>query len=546
MDQLHRDWVARPRRLLNHYDPAFFRFRPSILSAEAFAEVVLDFARWEDFSFDTVMWDVDGGMACYPSQVIPHYPSMKDWLDEGNDFLPLVVAGSRDRGLEVFFSFRVNAGQDPNFDIGSNRAQHPERLVNFNEDADGPPQKLLERLDGELAMQKWDYARPDVRACQLAALRELAAYDIDGIQLDFARGAPFLHVGHQWQLRDQLTQFVRDVRAMLRERASERGKPLLLAVRIAETIEGCHFDGIDIETWVRDDLVDLTILGCRSFDVDIAAFKRLTAATPVKVYPCHDNHHSSDGYKCTPLRVLRGIACNWWHQGADGIGLFNFTCSNGVAEERSGLREKPVSPVHQQDWDDNRTFLSEAGDAEKLQGKAKTFAVQRRSGGAPWEFGYPEDGITVNHAFQNANPLALLPARLGQHGTGTSYFPLYVGEQRTSLEGSGARLRLLISDASPGAGNDPDRLETGLIRRNPYVLGDGLYTVPVSHQTAASLEVRFNNIRLSLGDTEEGWLVYALPNTAMASGGNLITVREAATDEPLSIEKIELDFDPAS
>ena len=64
--------VPRPRRLLNHYDPAFFRFRPALLSAPAFAEVVLDFTRWDDFHFDTVLWDIHGAMASYPSKFIPH------------------------------------------------------------------------------------------------------------------------------------------------------------------------------------------------------------------------------------------------------------------------------------------------------------------------------------------------------------------------------------------------------------------------------------------------------------------------------------------
>ena len=552
LDRAHLECVARQRRLLNLYDPNFFNYKPDLLSAEEYAEVVLDFTRCDEFRFDTVLWDVDGAMACYPSNLIPHYPGMKDWLDAGNDFLPHVVAGSRDRGLEVFLSFRVNPGQDPNFDNVSFKDENEDRLLNFNEDPDGPPQLFFKRLDGEINQLKWDYANPTVRAYQLSALRELAAYDIDGIHLDFARHAPYVHVGHQWELRDQVTQFLREVRSMMQQCARDRGRPLLLAVRIAESIEGCHFDGIDIETWVEEDLVDLTILGCRSFDVDISAFKRLVASTPVKVYPCHDNHHSSDGYKCTPLRVLRGIASNWWHQGADGISLFNFTCADGEALERSGLRDGPVSPVHLQDWNTNRTFLSEAGDPDRLDRQPKTFVVQRRAGGAPWEFGFPEDGLTANHSFQTANLLAPLPVRLGQHGKGATIFHLYIGEGRSSLEECDARLRLLISDESSSPpGSDTDRIEQGLIRRHPYSL-DGLWTVPLSRRVAEKLEVRINNIRLTLGGIEEGWLVFEVQAVQLATGPNLLTLKLDDEDEEIgpekdlesiSIEKIELDLD---
>ncbi len=492
-----------------------------------------------------VLWDINGNKACYPSKFIPHYPGMKGWLDGGGDFLPQIISGSRANGLEVFLSFRVNAGRDPNFEQVAFQSEHEDWLVNFNEDREGAPKLYFERLDGELKQLKWDYANAELRAYQVAALQELVDnYAVDGLQLDFARGAPFLHVGHQWVLREHLTRFMRAVRAMMRQRERERGWPLLLAVRVAESIEGCHFDGIDIETWVREDLVDLVVLGCRSLEVDIPAFKQLVASTPVKIYPCHDNHHATDGYKCTPLRVLRGVASSWWQQGADGIGVFNFTCSDGRAEEKAGLRPRPISPVHRQDWETNRTFLAQAGSAKRLEGQPKTFAVQRRAGGAPWEFGFPEDGLRQDHSFQNANLLAPLPARLGQHGQGATIFKLYVGENSTSLAGARARLRLLIADESAPGGGGAEHVESGLIRRHPYVLGEGLWSRPVQRSTAASLEVRINSGRLAFSGVEAGWLVYVVQPLQLASGTNLLELRLAAGSEGIRIEKIELDLDP--
>ena len=214
LDEEHEASVARRRRLLNHNDPGFFNYRPSLLPPREYAEVVLDFTRWEEFRFDSVMWDVDGAMACYPSRLLPHYPGLKEWLDAGNDFLPHVVSLSRQRGLEVFLSFRVNAGQDPNYDLAPMRGSR-EWLVDFEEDPGKPPRLELPRLDGEVSMKKLDYANPEVRSFQLGVLGELARYDVDGLQLDFARGAPFLRVGHQWELRGELTRFMREVREMM-------------------------------------------------------------------------------------------------------------------------------------------------------------------------------------------------------------------------------------------------------------------------------------------------------------------------------------------
>ena len=44
------------------------------------------------------------------------------------------------------------------------------------------------------------------------------------------------------------------------------GRPLLLAARLPESVAGCRIDGIDIETWTHERLLDIIVLGCRSFE----------------------------------------------------------------------------------------------------------------------------------------------------------------------------------------------------------------------------------------------------------------------------------------
>ena len=45
------------------------------------------------------------------------------------------------------------------------------------------------------------------------ALREVATmYDLDGLQLDFARHVPCLPVGRQWELRGHVTELMRMAR----------------------------------------------------------------------------------------------------------------------------------------------------------------------------------------------------------------------------------------------------------------------------------------------------------------------------------------------
>ena len=167
----------------------------------------------------------------------------------------------------------------------------------------------------------WNFAIEGVHEYKLSILREAAEnYDFDGIELDFARVCPVLPPGHQWEYRDRLTEFIRATREMLLEIARKRGRPLLLAARVPENLEGCHFDGIDAETWAQEELLDIFVMGCRSFDVDIAAFRRITAGTNIKLYPCIDDHHASDGYQWPPIEVMRGVAAELvsarrrWHR----------------------------------------------------------------------------------------------------------------------------------------------------------------------------------------------------------------------------------------
>ena len=109
---------------------------------------------------------------------------------------------------------------------------------------------------------------------------------------------------------------MRTLRRTLQQVAKQRGRPLLIGARVPETVVGCHFDGIDIELWMRERLVDVLTLGCRTMEVDLADFRRLADETGIKLYPCTDFVHKPDGYDPGVAAVGRGIYANWWQQGA--------------------------------------------------------------------------------------------------------------------------------------------------------------------------------------------------------------------------------------
>ena len=336
-------------------------------------------------------------------------------------------------------------------------------------------------------------------------------------------------------MRDCVTDFVRSLRASLLEAAEKRGRPLVLVAKVPETIAGCHFDGLHVERWVEEDLVDGFVLGCRSLEVDIAAFRHLTRDSGIKLYPSHDQHHSSDGYNQTSPEVLRGVASNWWRQQADGIELFNFTSAPPLEGNLSA-----------QDWDLNRMSLRELGDPATLRGRDKRFVVQRRAGGHPWIFGFPEERRSQSWTYHNSNMEAQLPAILGSHAQGMTILHLYVGDDvNDDVDHVAAlRLHLLVSDRA-ARGSSDDRIGSAEARAATYADDDHQLTSPIARSLVPLMEVRVNNSSLGQANIIGGWLQYEVAPNQLAAGDTLIVVKvtgaPAGVAEEIVIERLELE-----
>src|SRR5439155_13061338 len=131
-------------------------------------------------------------------------------------------------------------------------------------------------------------------------------YDIDGVELDFFRHAMFFKTpttGHPSTVEDlsQMTDLLRRIRAMADEVGSRRGRPILLAMHVPDSIEYCKAIGLDLETWLKDDLLYLLITAgyveLNSLDYSVT----LARQYGVKVYPSLDETRIKD----QPGRQLR-------------------------------------------------------------------------------------------------------------------------------------------------------------------------------------------------------------------------------------------------
>ena len=316
--------IERERRVVVNFDAFPSMMHLPTIDVEHMKAALFEFIDNPQTRVDSVWWNfTEGNEAYWPSKILPFIeaPPYGEWAQTGFDPVQTLLEETRRRELETFFTYRINGsdndvpGRTPRL---AAKEEHPDWLIHTWNKTIGDATD--ERLNGY-----WNFAVQGVREYKLSILEEIAGqYDYDGMEIDFARVCPVLPPGKQWEHRDALTEFMRSVRSMLLRVGERRGRPYLLAARVPENLVGCRMDGLDVETWAREELVDIFTLGCRSFDVDIAAFRRITERTHIKLYPVLDDHHSTDGYQFPPIEVFRGVMANWLHQGADGLQTFNF------------------------------------------------------------------------------------------------------------------------------------------------------------------------------------------------------------------------------
>jgi hypothetical protein len=239
---------------------------------------------------------------------------------QGTDALRVMVERCRSNDIELFVSLRMNDIHD-----GVNAKWNE---VFFSQWKKDHREWLHGNAEDKPPFGYWsgaDYARPEVRDYVCTMVEHFCSrYDVDGVELDFWRHPPHFRTcawGEPATTEEcaLMTEMLRRIRAMTRRVADERGRPLLICARILEDVELSVHQGLDLATWLREDLLDLLVTG--EFTQDKwTELIRLGRAHDVPVYAgLRRNVPLKDGY----LESLRGQALTAHHLGASGVYLFN-------------------------------------------------------------------------------------------------------------------------------------------------------------------------------------------------------------------------------
>ncbi len=552
----HLEAVDRQRRIVINYDIGCTSppFMCEGLEADELVKWKFSLIDQGYDMIDSVWWFFGDGEVIYPSEVLPRLKFRKfiEWTNQGVDLVRMYVEESRRRGLETFISCRLGVGT-----IAYGAAEHLSRDACHYEVVGQVEKDPAMQANPEWFFRLWEesqtadgysyglnFTQEGVRDLQLRVLRELATnYDMDGLELDFCRTLPALPLEQAWEKRNALTEFVRSVRMMTLQVEKKRGRPFLLAARVPGDVMGAKIDGVDLETWAEQGLVDIFVPGSRSFHYDLAGFRRIVEGTHIKIYPCHDTHHASDGYQYPRMKVVRGVAANWWYRGADGIQTFNY--GNVTREASESFIKYGWSLWPWNDWE--HQVYKEIGSPEVLRYKDKDFVVERRGGGVSrtdiWPS--PDDWYTPKYGYANTNMFAPLPVTIESSGRVETIVPIVVADDvRGEKEWvSSLTLWVLLSSLEADSTLDEERLEKALVRKPKTKLGPS-YNRPLRRGITNGLSVRSNGVVLPSPKIQAGWLVYPLKPSQLARGENIIGLRiqprDGHTPDQLRIEKLEI------
>jgi hypothetical protein len=393
---------------------------------------------------------------------------MEALLREGVDPLRVMVDFCKENELEMFCSFRMNDNHD------GTTADYAPLIFRANKFKNAHPELLLGTINKRPKIGAWasvDYGRTEIRDLAFRFAEEVCNnYDIDGIELDFFRHPVFFKSTSRGEVStDEDRAAMTDLLARIRNHADRtgksRGRPILIAVRVPDSVDYCHAIGLDLERWLKDDLLDLYIAAgtfqLNDWDYSVALARKYG----VKVYPSLDDSRGKDpagiARRMTQLSY-RGRAANVWASGADGVYLYNFF-----------------------DHSDSKALsLREMGSAEILARLDKDYlpaarGVVRSSGGClPYQ------------KFQNAETLNPANPKTIEPGKSTSAH-LVVGETVDSDSAAGVKLRLLFRKSVD----------------------------------AEDAEVKFNGRRLVMTRSDNHWLEGRLSVADLRRGANMVAVQ---------------------
>ena len=266
----------------------------------------------------------------YRSQVAQEWPPghVAEVYGDGPDGLEVYIDFCRKNDYEAFWAMRTNDTHD------AMDTEHGWMRWNSNPWKQARTELLVGTREEQPPHGRWsalDFSFDEVREQLFQIVEEVCRrYDVDGIKLDFFRH-PTCFRSTAWggEATDEecelMTGLIRRIRAMTESVGLERGRPILFAARTPDSMAYSSALGLDVEEWMRQDLIDIWIGGGYIVLRDWEEAVEIAHRHGCQFWAGLDESRAgngSGGYNSPEAWRARALAA--WSASVDGIFLFNF------------------------------------------------------------------------------------------------------------------------------------------------------------------------------------------------------------------------------
>lgn len=245
------------------------------------------------------------------------HQNASDMIERGEDPLQVICARARAKGLPIYPTLLVQQ-------ITGERGQDT-RGSDFGFDNKALEIGAKAGIDPDWAGAAClDFAHEAVRDERFALIEEVVRrYPVDGFELQLNYQPYYFHPDEIADGRQLMTAWIQRVSDVVRSSGVGRR----LAVRVPIGVQGSYDLGLDVDSWMRQGLVDVVI--GQSFsgpelvdcNADYSELVATAKGTDVHIMATLQSLVDSDRLNQGTSPVIRACASNYWEQGVDGLYL---------------------------------------------------------------------------------------------------------------------------------------------------------------------------------------------------------------------------------
>ena len=244
------------------------------------------------------------------------HQNAKGLIDEGHDPLRIVCERAHEKGLLLYPTLLVQNFGPETATVRCSDFRWENRHLEIGARGDLNPD--MPWIDG------LDFKHPEVQDERFALIEEtLNEYSVDGFELQLNNYPRYFHPDEV----DAGISIMTDWIGRVHEAVKRSGVDRELVIRVPASLEDALSIGLDLETWVKDGIVNAFVGEPFSApnridpNTDFRPLAALVKGSACRCIAAIHSHVDSDRLAEAPISMVRAAACNYWEQGIDGLYL---------------------------------------------------------------------------------------------------------------------------------------------------------------------------------------------------------------------------------